>query len=230
MEKEISKEDIQGILKYMETLKGYDKLSQLHMNAVTFILWAFIFFAGGILDITFEYYEVEWGSIISWMVLSFFGGFFHRLLSTRELAATMNSTGPTKARNMSHVILILLVFSWAFTFYLGFTGNGRYILVSVPLTIGLLFLYFIIRSVRSQVDGIKNIELLKLFPQFLKKMPPMTGAFLAAIFNLILLSFFAAEFSLFSGLSMGLIVGSGFLIDGVAKYREFMGKLETRRI
>ncbi|MCE7734932.1 MAG: hypothetical protein GPJ54_08655, partial [Candidatus Heimdallarchaeota archaeon] len=112
MENEIAKEDIQGILKYMDSMKGYDKLSQLHMSAVTFIFWAFIFMAGGILDFVFELNQIEWGSVISWLVLSFFGGFFHRLLSSRELAKTTKSSGSMTERNMSQVILILLVFSW----------------------------------------------------------------------------------------------------------------------
>ncbi|MCY3412752.1 MAG: hypothetical protein INQ03_14030 [Candidatus Heimdallarchaeota archaeon] len=219
-----SREDLLGVIKYINSIKANERLTLKHLSSMSFLLWSFLFFFGGAMDYYLTSLQEEFAVVIVWFTLSIFGAIYSFFLSARERPEEQEtSQDKTTFKSTSRIIVILITLMWILTIIMAFNGFDYLIMISVPLTIGLMFLFLFVKHIQSQ--GTRNSTLSQLLSLFIS-VPPMSMAFLTSIINLIILLISEELYIAFAGLLMGVLIGSGFLISGAKGYKEFSKSLK----
>lgn len=224
---EVSKENIEGVLGYLNAIKSYDMLSFQHSSAMVLLMWSFIFFFAGILDYIFIKIEYPEGTTISWIVPTLFGVLFS-FLSTYKLTTGKDKIVEREKQSVRDIVKIMLVFiplSWVVAMLLAFYGDPRYIFVLIPTIVGIVFILHQFNRIDSDMDESLAARSTREKISFLVlSNPPILGLFLSTFINFLGIIIVGESYTPFLGLVMGVTLGLGFAYNAFILLKDYYSK------
>lgn len=224
---EVSKENIEDVLGYINAIKSYDMLSFQHSSAMVLLMWSFIFFFAGILDYIFIKIDYPEGTAISWIIPTLFGVLFS-FLSTYKLTSGKDKVVEREKQSVRDIVKIMVVFiplSWAVAMLFAYYGDPRYIFVFIPAMVGIIFILH--QLINFESDLTSSIESrstrMKIYFLVLSN-PPILGLFLSTFINFLGIIIIGESFTPLLGLVMGITLGLGFAYNAFILLKDYYSK------